>query len=390
MALGARTHPGPIGEGIGSNPSRAGDYNQRLVLQTIRAKGQTTYAEIAAICGLTHQSALNIARRLSSDDLVMEVGKTSGQRGQPAALLQINPKGAYSLGLNIDRYHLTLVAMDLTGEIKFRAHREIAFPLPSDVLAFLQAEVAGMLTRRIMPKKRLIGLGIAIPDGMHNANIDDKPPEFQQWASTDIAAVCREALGLPVFSANDATSAAIGEHRFGKGAEFRNFTYVLVSAGLGCGMIIDGKPYTGGKNHAGEIGNIPISRNGKRTILWDVVSLYALYGELARSGFTVSSTGALEPNNPAMMVAIDRWIDAAVSYMIEPFLSLNYILSPEINFIGGQLPRFIVERLCERLNRQIVQFETYTPITLFMPSTISNDASALGAAVTVFQHKLLP
>lgn len=91
-----------------------------------------------------------------------------------------------------------------------------------------------------------------------------------------------------------------------------------------------------------------------------------------------------------MMAVVDRWIDSAVSHMVEPFLSINYILSPEINFIGGQLPPFIVERLCERLNTRIVKFETRTPITLFMPSTTANDASTLGAAVLVFRHKLLP
>ena len=388
---GIRTRQGGRDGLVGSNPSRAGDHNQRLVLHTISSRGSATCGDIAAAAGLTHQAAINIVKRLHGDGLVAEDGKISGLRGQPSKRYVIHADGAYALGLNIDRDHVTLVAIDLMGKVRFRVTRHMQFPLPGDVLDFLRTQTNTLFGEGVVPRERVVGLGISIPDGLFVVPVASRPEAFDQWSGADINAACADLLGLPVFSCNDATCAAIGEHQLGHGANHASFIYVLISAGLGCGVIIDGKPYVHGKNHAGEIGNIPIAdAGGKRRILWDVVSIYALYAELARHGVMVDSPDAIARDDPATSAGIDAWIDQAVIHMMTPFLTINYIISPEISYIGGQLPPFIVEKLCVRLNERINSFETHTPITQFLPSTTATDASALGAAVLAFRNRLLP
>ena len=133
--------------------------------------------------------------------------------------------------------------------------------------------------------------------------------------------------------------------------------------------MINGQPYAGGLAHAGEIGNIPVHLpDGAPHTLWDVVSLYALYAELKAHGITVARPEDLNPDDPAQQPGIAAWVRHAADCMIEPFLAITYILSPEVHFIGGQLPAFIVRKLCDELNARLPVFRRYVPLTPFLPS----------------------
>ncbi len=391
MTSQTRRRHSPTSALAGTNLSRASDHNQRVVLQGIRAHGEITRSELSAITGLTHQSVINISRRLIEGGIVVDIGPTSGGRGHPAARLSINPNGAFALGLNIDRDHMTLVLMDLAGRMRERIHADAHFALPGDVIAFVCEGVDTMVSRRAVSKDRLMGLGVAIPERLHGVLVEERPDAYGQWASANIVDLLSEALRLPVYSENDATSAAIGELQFGKGLRYRNFIYTLISAGIGCGLIINGQPYTGGLAHAGEIGNLPIiTAKGERKTLWDIVSLFTLYDELKDFGVAVSQPEHIMADGGAMEAGVDRWVKRAADCMLLPFLTFNYLLTPEAHFIGGQLPPFVVEKLCAELNSRLPAYQHYVPLTNFEPSTTSVNAASLGAAVLVLQNQLLP
>src|ERR1700749_1279930 len=93
----------------GTNLERAGDHNQRVTLQAIRVSGPITRADLADITGLTPPAIANITKRLLQENLIREAGKVRGARGQPASKLVINPDSWFSVGVNIDRDHITLV-----------------------------------------------------------------------------------------------------------------------------------------------------------------------------------------------------------------------------------------------------------------------------------------
>src|SRR5687768_11213161 len=117
----------------GTNLERAGDYNQRVTLQAIRLNGPITRAELAQLTGLTTPAIANITNRLLNERLIVEVGRLHGRRGQPAKRLAVNADGAFSIGVNIDRDHVTVVALDLNGTVRARVTDEIDFALPDAV-----------------------------------------------------------------------------------------------------------------------------------------------------------------------------------------------------------------------------------------------------------------
>ena len=374
---------------LGANPVRSGDFNQRLVLQAIQAKGTTTGRDIAEQTGLSHQAALNIVKRLSDDGFVIGAGKVSGQRGQPALRLQLNPDGAYALGLNIDRDHLVLVVIDLLGKVRHRVYRDIAYPLPRDVVEFVLQETREIFDKRRIKKEKICGLGIAMPDGIWHHLNDTTPGGYDQWKMVDIGTIVGSLLDLPVFIQNDASASAIGERHLGRGADYKTFVYLVISAGVGCGLIVDGKPFTHGLNHAGEIGNIPVRVTGQRkAILWNALSLFALYETVAAAGVQVSRPEELVESNPVIVAAVKTWIEKAIPAALPALLALNYILSPETVFVGGQLPSFVVENLCRELNAAMDASRTFMPMMSFQSATTSVDAAALGAATVALIGKV--
>jgi glucokinase len=74
--------------------------------------------------------------------------------------------------------------------------------------------------------------------------------------------IIQERLGKKTFLINDADAAALGEFYFGAGRGVHNFIYITLSTGIGAGIVIDGKIYTGAIGAAGEVGHMTIDDNG--------------------------------------------------------------------------------------------------------------------------------
>ncbi len=391
--------PSPAAETLsGTNLTLAGDYNQRVVLQAIRANGTSTRAELTSITGLTPPTVGNITSRLLNDGLIRTDGRIQGGRGQPALKFTIDPEGAFALGLNVDRDHVTLVTMDLAGHIRDRASLESRFALPGEVLSFVRGELRRIRRRRDIKADRLIGIGIGIPDNLGDIPLPRRPEAYAQWSRIDVCQMFSRELDMPAYSDNDATAAAVGELQFGGGRGRQHFMFTLISAGLGSGIILNGQPYRGANGCAGEIAFIAqnlfaagLGGDTDQGILQDHISLYALYDYLSERGIAVSGPEELEVRAADCRQAIDQWIEMAAARLIGPFAVMNCAFNPEVHIIGGRLPRFIVERLCETLNVNLRRAIPQAPaVGTFIASVAAEDAAPMGAAVLVFQNRLLP
>jgi glucokinase len=110
---------------------------------------------------------------------------------------------------------------------------------------------------------RLRALGIASPGPVDSARgIVPDAPQLPGWRDVPLARMIEERVGVPAHLENDATAAALGEHRFGAGRGSRYMLYLTVSTGIGGGIIIDGEMYGGKSGAAGELGHVVIDMNG--------------------------------------------------------------------------------------------------------------------------------
>jgi predicted NBD/HSP70 family sugar kinase len=382
-----------FGEGLaGSNLERAGDHNQRVTLHAIRVNGPITRAELAEIIGLTAQTIANITKRLLADGLIVEAGRVQGQRGQPAMRLEINPDGAYAFGLNIDRDHVTLVAVDFLGRVRARAGKEVHFASPETVLAFVQREADKIVKSGAIDPSRLAGVGVAMPDDLARVNLPHRPEDYSVWDEIDVRKLVAQALPGPVHIENDAAAAAMGELQLGHGLRTRSFVYLLISAGLGGGLVVDGAYFRGAHGRSGEIGFLPLqAKSGGSESLQDLVSLAALYHHLEAKGAKASTPGQLLRLDGPARKALDDWLDRAAEALSEPLLVLGCAIDPEAILIGGRLPPDIVDDLCERLNARLAARGRALPATTpVLRAALAADASAMGAAILPFSDRFLP
>ena len=376
----------------GTNLERAGDHNQRVTLHAIRVNGPITRAEVAVITGLTAPAIANITKRLLVENLIQEAGRRRGGRGQPATKLVINPDSWFSIGLNVDRDHITMVLLDFEGRVRARVSREVSFALPRDVDQFFRKSADKLLAKVGIGRDRLTGIGVALPDDMPRAALPQQPANYGIWASTDVASLLKSALQVPVFVENDAAAATMGEMQFGLGKKHQTFFYILITAALGGSMVIEGNHFRGATGRSGELGMLRGKDvTGHERQIQNIVSLSALYSRLAAQGIKVSAPSELTDLGESGQAIIHAWVEAATDTLLDPLLSINCLVNPEAILIGGRLPAGIVDSLATRLNQRLESFAGTVPaIAPVSRAALSDDAPAVGAAILPFSHRLLP
>lgn len=88
------------------------------------------------------------------------------------------------------------------------------------------------------------------------------PPNLPGWDNVPVVDFFRERFGVPVALQNDANACALAEYLYGSGRGVKNLVFMTFGTGLGAGIIIDGKLYSGANDNAGEIGHIRLAPSG--------------------------------------------------------------------------------------------------------------------------------
>ncbi len=376
----------------GTNLERAGDYNQRVTLQAIRVHRTITRSELAELTGLTAPAINNITRRLLQDGLIVGRGRVKGGRGQPPTLFSINSDGCFSIGVNIDRDHITIAVLDLIGNVRARSTLEADFALPQTVSEFFRSSVEGMLAVGDFDLERLIGVGVAIPDRLSEIALPYRPPSYSEWDTVDIPSLFTSTVPGPIFLENDATAAAIGELQFGHGIRQSTFFYLLISAGLGGGLVINGTQFRGAHGRSGEIGVLPLhSSRSPAQDLGRAVSLQGLYDLLRRNGYNVVRADVLQQLDAGGQAVIENWVGLSADLLADPLIAVCCLLDPQAIYIGGRIPADLIDRLAVQLNRLLAERGNgITPIAPVQRAAMALDAPAVGAALLPFNDRLLP
>ena len=88
------------------------------------------------------------------------------------------------------------------------------------------------------------------------------PPNLPDWDNIRIVEYFNERFNVPVYLQNDANACAVAEWKHGAGKGYNNIIFLTFGTGLGAGLIIDGRLYTGTNDMAGEVGHIRLKDSG--------------------------------------------------------------------------------------------------------------------------------
>jgi glucokinase len=249
----------------------------------------------------------------------------------------------------------------------------------------------------------LLAVGLGAP-GLSNpeTGILLTSPHLPGWKDVPLRDIMERRLGRRVFLINDASAAALGELYFGVGRGARDLIYVTVGTGIGGGIIVDGRLYTGSAGMAGEVGHMVVDDEGppcdcgNRGCWETLVSGTALarearrrIGEGAVTSLLEYAGGDIDGVSAETVHAAARAGDnlakelmaRAAYYLGVGLANLINIFNPEVVVIGGGLSEIgdmLLKPAFEEAGRRAYK-QVYQAVR-FARAELGRDSGVLGAA----------
>jgi len=179
-------------------------------------------------------------------------------------------KGEYSIGLDIGGTKCALCVGEVTDDAVKIVHRE-EFPTAGktwqEVLG-IYAEKIGLLPQTLSTLDFQLSasrIGISCGGPLDSrAGLIQSPPNLPGWDDVPIVKYFADRFHVPVRVQNDANAWALAEWKFGAGGRCRNMVFMTFGTGLGAGIVVEGRLYSGTNDNAGEIGHIRLAPQGPK------------------------------------------------------------------------------------------------------------------------------
>lgn len=292
---------------------------------------------------------------------------------------------------------MSILALDIGGT-------KIAAGLIDDDGAVLQrfqqptprdsAEAAWQVTAQLIGHAlsagpaRAVGIASAGPVALGAGTIS--PVNIAVWQDFPIVARVAELTGLPVRLGGDGLCMALGEHWRGAGRGAQFLLGMVVSTGIGGGLVLDGAPYDGRTGNAGHIGHMVADIDGERCVCGGhgCVETIASGPRMTRWAQSQGWTGADAKELAAAAAAGDEIALAAfaraTTALAAVIASTAAVCDLDLVVIGGGVAKagdILFGPLREALTR-------YTGLTFIrelrvLPAHLGGDAGLVGAAALV-------
>ena len=238
--------------------------NRKMVLGWIRRR-PISRAELSDCTQLTRASITQIVDELMEDGLVTETESVGRNRlGRKQTQLAIVKDAMYIAGVNLRRRGYDLGVLNLAGEVLWQRS---GATLGREVRAVLD-EIAAQLREGVralqIPPERFYGVGVGAPGPLdRSSGVILNPPDFAPWHNVPIVQQLRERTGWNVYLENISNAHALEELYFGIGRDgVQNFMLLRVDEGVGAGIVLGGRLFSGPRGQCPEIGHVSIDRNG--------------------------------------------------------------------------------------------------------------------------------
>lgn len=239
-------------------------YHYFLLLSLIQKRKQISRAQLAKITHISNTSVGKIVKELIEDNLVIEVGKLKGVVGKSATLLEVNPKGSYVIGINIDLNSAQIAVVTLNGEVIEQRNIDCDMKQKAenvlDQIAFNTLDIINRADPKVVEK--IIAVGVSIPGPITWPDGEVlMVPQFH-WKNVKVRAYLEQKLDFAVYVDNDVRTVLLAESLFGSMKGYGNSVCLYIGSGVGSAVMINGEILRGHRNTLGEIGHITLDPHG--------------------------------------------------------------------------------------------------------------------------------
>ncbi|MBJ6726767.1 ROK family protein [Geomesophilobacter sediminis] len=300
------------------------------------------------------------------------------------------------LGVDVGGTNLRCAMVTAEGEIIQKDR------IPTDISLGREAFVDRLLSVLFDLKREadrlgyLIGaVGLGIPglianDGCIHSSVNLLPLE-----GFNLAHAIGSGLGIPVVAGNDANACAVGEKNFGAGRPYQTLLALTLGTGVGSGLILDGKLWTGIDGVAGEFGHVTVEPAGipcgcgNRGCLEQYASASAIAAAAAREfgkgegSFTADAVAQRAHGGDVAAAAI---FGRAGSYLGIAIAGAVNLLNLEAVIIGGGVAQSF-DLLADSLRLELTSRAFAIPghRVRVLKGELGDDAGVLGASVLAFE-----
>lgn len=322
----------------------------------------------------------SIVDELVAEGLVIEEGPGVSSGGRPPILLRFNARAWCLMGVEVRDDAVAGVLADLDGVPLVRA--TVTFREAGDLWRAI-ARLDEQLTNHSRPLPPLRGVGLAVPGIVdpetghvvlsNRLGLRDEP----------LAPRLRQRFELPVVVENDVNAMLLAEVRWGAGRGCRHALLLHVGAGIGAGVMVDGRLYTGHAGHAGEVGYLVVDSGGgshpRRGDRGSFEVRYSVPALCSRAGVRtpeelLEEAARENPRAAGVLADAERGLAAGIANMAA-------LLAPERVICHGPLFRAGGGQFLSRLRRHVAALLPRPPEIVC--GRLDSDAAALGAVARV-------
>lgn len=240
---------------------------------------------------------------------------------------------------------------------------------------------------------RVAAVGLGVPGLISQDGVLCSSVNLQPLQGLNLAQVLSARIGLPIVALNDANASAIGEQRFGAAKPYRSLLMLTIGTGVGAGLILDGRLWTGADGVAGEFGHITVEPNGllcgcgNRGCLEQYASATAIAACAAMQAGGPEGRGAAsvaaralrgDPEAAAIFEQAGHYLGIAAAGVLN-------LLNLEAIILGGGVAQSF-ELLAGPMRREISAraFAIPSARVRILKAELGDDAGVMGAAATAF------
>ncbi|HEX6140623.1 MAG TPA: ROK family protein [Candidatus Limnocylindria bacterium] len=338
--------------------------NLAAIARELHLSGPLSRSELVARTGLTRSAIRSLTGEFVAAGFVTEERSApAGTPGRPSPLVRPNPDSAVVLGLEISVDSLAAGLVGFGGAVheSVRVERARAHRVPDEIIPDL-LELATPLLARTPSSGRLIGVGVGVVGIVrHSDGLVRLAPNLG-WRDVPLGQLLANALGVsvPVLVANDADLGVLAEHRRGAATGVEDAVFVSGEVGVGGGVLLEGHPMRGAEGYGGEVGHLPVHRDGRACGCgargcWETeVGEPALLAATGRSpdGGPAEVDRLLEAaaqGDPATLAGLGRvgdWLGIGLAAIVNT-------LNPRMVILGGLFARihpYVADAVAQRLD----------------------------------------
>lgn len=178
----------------------------------------------------------------------------------------------YAIGVDIGGTKTACGLVDSSGVLR----KKIIFPTGKNKLQILKRLVNTIDLLFEGVRSEVVGIGVGIPGVKDNKGRIYRLPNTKALNGVDLVKILKNKFKKKVVMENDGSCAALGEYKFGVGCKAKSLVVVTLGTGIGGGVVINGKIYTG-RGNAAEPGHMLLGK-----MEWEALASGRALGKLLR------------------------------------------------------------------------------------------------------------